>query len=425
MRNPIHKNTACRLCRSKSLTLALKLSPSVPVDNYRPRFHPMLEASAYPMDLYRCEDCGHAQLLDVVDPTLLYGDYIYTSTSSPGLANHFRSLVEEISERLPLNPDDLVIDAGCNDGLLLQMFHERNVKTLGIDPSSAAIDFTRKRGLRAIQSYLTLECAEAVVADYGLASLVTATNVFSHADDLEEFAMAVSRLLRPDGMFVFEVSYLKNLLFSGTWDYVYHEHLAHHSVKPLERFLRRHGLELHSVTQISIKGGSIRCTATKRATSDLGATPHRHIRDLMTEESLQGLYSPDSYLRLGRFKDRLTRLTKSLVGSIPSNVSLCSYGASATSTVLSQELGYAPSISFVVDDNPARQNTLTPGYLAPVLPSTELSKRRPALLIMAAWRFRNYILPKCGGYLDSGGKIFIPLPSPSVISKGGEEFLEL
>ena len=30
-----------------------------------------------------CQACGHAQLLDVVDPNVLFGNYIYTSSSSP------------------------------------------------------------------------------------------------------------------------------------------------------------------------------------------------------------------------------------------------------------------------------------------------------------------------------------------------------
>ena len=60
--------------------------------------------------------------------------------------------------------------------------------------------------------------------------LVIATNVYSHSDDLEGFTKCVSRLLKNKSTFIFEVSYLKALLFDGVWDYVYHEHLAYHSI---------------------------------------------------------------------------------------------------------------------------------------------------------------------------------------------------
>ena len=59
-------------------------------------------------------------------------------------------------------------------------------------------------------------------------------------------------------MFVFEVSYLLDTLRNLVFDYVYHEHLAYHAVKPLQGFLARHGMELFDVERIPTKGGSIR-----------------------------------------------------------------------------------------------------------------------------------------------------------------------
>ena len=46
------------------------------------------------MDLYMCRKCGHHQLLDIVKPDLLYGSYIYTSSSSPDLKLHFKNYGE-------------------------------------------------------------------------------------------------------------------------------------------------------------------------------------------------------------------------------------------------------------------------------------------------------------------------------------------
>lgn len=377
---------------------------------------------AYGMDLYLCNSCGHAQLLDVVDPNILYGDYIYTSTSSPGLEKHFNDLVENIFRNIRLSPTDLVVDVGCNDGLLLEIIKRNGVRTLGIDPSRAALQIAASKGLDTFESFLTSESAEKVVSVYGKASLVTATNVFSHADDLNDFALAVLKLLRDKGWFVFEVSYLKNLVFSGVWDYVYHEHLAHHSIKPLDLFLRRLGFELTSVEQLAIKGGSIRCIAQKTLSRPVR---NSRISDLIAEEELLGLYALDTYQRVREFKSNLKELTEQVVSSIPRRSLIASYGASATSTVISQELGYAHRVAFVVDDNPKRQQTLTPGFLAPVLSRQEMERLNPSLLIMSAWRFRDSILSHCEKYLNNGGKIFIPLPTPCLITKNDQVSLDL
>ena len=46
-----------------------------------------------------CSECGHVQLLDVVDPLVLYGDYIYTSSSSPDLENTLIITINFFQER--------------------------------------------------------------------------------------------------------------------------------------------------------------------------------------------------------------------------------------------------------------------------------------------------------------------------------------
>lgn len=417
-----YRRSTCRLCDSALLNKVLDFCPSVPVDNYRPRMHKNIDSASYGMDLYLCQDCGHAQLLDVVAPDILFGDYIYTSSSSPGLEAHFRELVATIFEKFSLSPDDLVIDVGCNDGLLLSLFKSKGVRTLGIDPARAALDAAKLRGLETFEAFLTAESVNTVVSDHGHASLVTATNVFSHADDMVGFAGAVHALLKADGWFVFEVSYLKNLLFSGVWDYVYHEHLAHHSIRPLTSFLRRIGFDLISVQQLPIKGGSLRCFAQKTS-SPRGLA--MEIAELLVEEELQGLYALETYRRVAKCRSELRALTDRLCSSIPKPSVIASYGASATCTVLSQELGYAHRISFVVDDNGYRQRTLSPGFLVPVLSCDELERLKPQLLIISAWRFRDKILAQCDKYLQNGGKIYVPLPTPHIITKTGWESLGL
>lgn len=412
----------CRLCDGTKLDKILGFSPSVPVDNYRPRLHRSVDCRTYGMDLYLCRNCGHAQLLDVVAPEVLFGDYIYTSSSSPGLEAHFRELVATVFAAVEVKSEDLVIDVGCNDGLLLGMIKEKGCRTLGIDPSHFALKVAKERGLETIESFLTLKLAEKVVVSHGEAKMVTATNVFSHADDMREFAQAVNRLLKPEGCFVFEVSYLKNLVFSGVWDYAYHEHLAHHSVMPLYKFLRRVGFELVDVQQLPVKGGSIRCIARKRAAPKV---PSARIAELIEEEVLLGLYDLATYRRLQVRKNKLRALTEQVIATVPKSGLIASYGASATCTVLSQELGYARQIAFVVDDNVSRQNTLSPGFLAPVLARDDIVLLKPALLIISAWRFSRNILSSSEKFLEDGGVIYVPLPVPRLITKAGEVVLEL
>jgi hypothetical protein len=149
------------------------------------------------------------------------------------------------------------------------------------------------------------------------------------------------------------------------------------------------------------------------------------IGEWIGKEELLGLYDAATYARLQRFKDGLRKITRDLVGSLKAGAKVASYGASATSTVLSQELGFAADISFVIDDNPLRQRTLSPGFLAPVCSRDELERAMPDLLIVSAWRFSDGIIANCRNYLQKGGRIYVPLPLPRIVTFTSEEFLEV
>ena len=103
----------------------------------------VLILAAFPMDLYMCSECGHVQLLDVVDPLVLYGDYIYTSSSSPDLEKHFNNYHQFLSGKINLASAN-ILDVGCNDCLFLKYFQDSDSTLFGIDPApnieSAALD---------------------------------------------------------------------------------------------------------------------------------------------------------------------------------------------------------------------------------------------------------------------------------------------
>src|SRR4029077_9890427 len=81
---------------------------------------------------------------------------------------------------------------------------------------------------------------------------------FANIDNLADFAAGVREMLAPDGVFVFETSYLLDVLPKMLLETFFHEHLSYFSVKPLQAYFRRHGLELFAVQRVPTKGGSIR-----------------------------------------------------------------------------------------------------------------------------------------------------------------------
>ena len=95
---------------------------------------------------------------------------------------------------------------------------------------------------------------------------------------------------------------------------------------------------------------------------------------------------------------------------------IASYGASATSTVLSQASRIEKYVSFIIDDNLDRQGRLSPGDLIPVYPRSFLLDKRPSVTFIAAWRFADLIISRNAEYRATGGKFIVPLPSINIVS---------
>jgi SAM-dependent methyltransferase len=409
----IKKRNTCRLCESKDLQLIYKMPASPPVDNFRVVGESEISLPNFPMDLYLCNVCGHAQLLDIVDPDILYGNYIYTSSSSSDLDSHFKEYAESIVKYFKYQRNDKVLDIGSNDGLLLSKFATFDLKVLGIDPSSYVASKATEKGIPTVVSYFNKTAADKLLTEFGAFDLVTANNVFSHADNLREFAECVCSILSESGAFIFEVSYLKDLVENMVIDYIYHEHLCHHSIKPLKQFLNTCGLKLIYVERVNTKGGSIRCYVVKTN----NPRPVEVVVDQMiSDEIASGLYNIKTYRNI---ESKMGAVSKSLqdilVGTLGDGGTVAVYGASATCTVLSAIMDLSQLTSFIVDDNPDRQKRLSPGYMVPVLAPIAITQYQPTFVVILAWRFAEEIINRNRDYLELGGTFIVPLPKIELI----------
>lgn len=407
-----HRNS-CRLCDSTDVSLVLKLTPSPPVDAYITKSRLGEKQESFPMDLYLCQDCGHGQLLDVVSPKLLFGDYIYTTSSSPGLVDYFGKYAADVFAQLKLPANGMALDIGSNDGTLLSFFKAQGLRVLGVDPAKDIAAVATSKGIETLPEFFGGQLAKKLRADRGLMDLVTANNVFAHSDTLGDMAEGVKLLLAPEGVFVFEVSYLLDMIENMVFDFIYHEHLSHHSVKPLQIFLRRHGLHLFAVECTPSKGGTIRCFAQLAG----GPRPEQPsvVQMLQREESF-GLYRLKTYeeyaARVDQAKKQLQDLLKKLTGE---GKTIGGYGASATGTVLTYHFDLGNVMRFIIDDNPLRQNRYSPGHHLPIVSSKVLAEEKPDYVIILAWRFAELIINRNQDFLKQGGHFIIPLPNLRVV----------
>lgn len=409
----VYHRATCRLCGSPRVPLALKLTPCAPVDAFITAERLKETQPVFPIDLYLCEACGHAQLLDVVSPKLLFGDYIYTTASSPGLVEYFRKYAEEVCTKIKPASAGRVLDIGSNDGTLLSFLKQRGFEVLGIDPAREVGATAIARGIETLPEFFNSKVAKRLRAERGGFALVTANNVFAHSDALDDMADGVRSLLAPDGVFVFEVSYLLDMIENMVFDFIYHEHLSHHSVKPLQTFLKKHGLHLFDVERTPSKGGTLRCYA------QLAGAPRPQsveVDRMIQSEENYGLYRLSTYEAYAGRIDRVKVALKKIVSELrASGKSIAGYGASATGTVLTYHFDLGGDLDFIVDDNPVRQCRYSPGHHIPVFSSSAIEARRPDYIVILAWRFADMIIQKNQKFVERGGRFIVPLPEVRVV----------
>ncbi|MEK7165673.1 MAG: SAM-dependent methyltransferase, partial [Patescibacteria group bacterium] len=72
--------------------------------------------SFYPLNVFFCKYCNLLQLKDIVDPRILFRDYVYVSSTSEVFGEHFKDFSQKSIIRFHLSHKSLVIDIGSNDG---------------------------------------------------------------------------------------------------------------------------------------------------------------------------------------------------------------------------------------------------------------------------------------------------------------------
>ena len=408
MKNYKHRDD-CRLCGATCLELVMPILPSPIGDAFVSKDKLTEAQELFPLDTYFCLECSHVQNLDVVNPNILFRDYTYKTSASLGLVDHFQKYAEEVIGALNIPRDSLVVEMGSNDGSLLKAFKNKGMLVLGIDPAVNIANTASIEGVTTIPEFFSSHLAKKILVETGSAQLFCANNVFAHIDDIADIVHGVRTVLDQHGTFVFEVSYLPDMVDKFVFDTIYHEHVSHHSLIPLERFFNTLDMTLFHVERIPTKGGSIRGFAQPLSTGVRAKTPS--LNNLMDIEKKRGFNRPEIYHKFFKNIEKRKRETLEFINNaICNKKTVSAYGASTTATTLLYHFELENLVSFIYDDNPIKHSLYSPGAHIPVLPSEKIYEKKPDIIIILAWQYAEIIIKKHKEYIESGGCFLAPLP---------------
>lgn len=413
MKQIIHRRTTCRACGSHDLDLVFALKPTPIGDDYVTAERLGEAQPSYPIDLFMCGQCGLAQITDIIDPDVLYGNYIYVTQSSPGLHAHFHAYARNVVQRCQLAPGSRVMDLGSNDGTLLRSFKTLGMDVLGVEFAAHIAEQATASGIPTIGKFFDRGLAKDILAQHGPARVITANNVFANIDDLGSWVDGINTLLADDGVFVFESYYLADLIDNMVFDFIYHEHLSSFSVRPIQALFARVGLELTAIERVATKGGSLRYFVQRPQGP---VQPDGSVQQLLEEEDRKGIYRKDTYDAYAARIDALKRQTLDFLRQAKAeNKTVAGFGASITCTTLIYHFELGQYLDYLVDDNQAKQGRYSPGWHLPVLPSSAIYERKPDYVLVLAWRFGEPFIQKHQAYLEQGGHFIQPVPDFKIV----------
>ena len=392
-------STTCRASNSNDLKPVISLGMSPLANNLLSS--PKDKDELYPLEMTYCPDSHNCQLSYVVPPEKMFDHYLYVSSTTKSFREHFKKAADKYIKKFNLTSDSLVIDIGSNDGIALKPFKEKNIKVLGIEPASNIAKIANEKGINTLNKYFTSSAVDSILMEYGKADVITASNVFAHADGLEEITNCAFNLLKKDGCFVVEVQYLLDTIKDLTFDNIYHEHVNYWSVTSLNKFVNRLGYKLNKVEHINTHGGSIRVYIKNK-----NHTPDYSVNEFLKKEEKFGIKDYNTYLKFAKqVEEAKFNVNKNIKKLKSKGLTLIGYGSPAKATTALNYYGITSNeIDYIIDDNPLKHNKILPGVRIPIFPKTKLNGTLPDIVVVMAWNFLKEIKEGNKDLIDKGVK---------------------
>ena len=399
----------CVLCQSKSIKSLLNFEKTPLANSYPSKKN--TNEKKFPLVCCLCKNCGHFQLKYLVNPNLMFKNYMYVSGTSGVLVQHFKKYFLTIQKKIKLNKwRDKILDIACNDGTFLNFFINSGFKNvIGVEPAKNLKNLNKEKKIDINSFFFSYLNSIKLKKKYKSFKIITANNVCAHIPDIRDFVLGVKNILEPDGLFIFEVSYLKDVVSKLTFDTIYHEHMSYHSIKPLLSFFDSLGMSVLDFDLVEAQGGSIRVYVGHKNQK----INKKKINNQVKKEEKMGLFDEQLfkkfYVRIMNQKKEMTKIIGRDI--IKKNKILVGYGAPAKVTTFSHVFNLdAQSIKFIVDDNPLKYNKYTPGKNIKIISFEELKKIDFNYIIILAWNFAPSIIKKLRQSIKKPFKIIVPFP---------------
>ena len=382
----------CLCCDSENINVLLDLNEQPLANSYHKEDEKL---DSYPLGVNLCNNCYHIQLTHIVNPDLLFKDYLYVSGTTKTLHDNMKWFVDYVLEQTSYGKGNCVLDIACNDGTQLDYFQDAGFDTYGIDPAENLYELSSQNH-NVICDYFNSE-------PFGLFDVITAQNVFAHNSNPKEFLDECDKLMHDDSILYIQTSQAEMIL-NNQFDTIYHEHVSFFNINSFVELTKRTNLNLVDVVKTPVHGISYLFKLTKNTFDG-----RRRVFNELEVERQRGLYSKKTYDRYKLNVLEVVDYFKLLVEqSRDEGYKIVGYGAAAKGMTF---LNFADvKLDVVIDDNKLKHHLYTPGTNVQIKPNGFLKQYKEhdkILFIPLAWNFYDEIRERIRAVRNNKSDLFL------------------
>jgi len=406
------RQALCRICGS-AVEEFLDLGRQPLSDAFR-RIDETTEEYFYRLAVGRCPTCTMVQLMEEVPREKMFREeYPFSSSGSSYMREHFAGTARRFLETELTGPDPLIVEIGCNDGVMLRTVREAGVRHVGFEPSGRVARLASTHGVRIREEFFEADTAMDARSTEGAADVIFAANTLCHIPYMDSVLKGVDALLSANGVFVFEDPYWGDIVAKNSFDQIYDEHFFLFTATSVSRMASRFGLALVDVERLPVHGGELRYTLAREG----ARSPSRAVTGLLAEEATRRLSDEDTLRGFASSVDKIKTDLVALLRELKADGHrIGAYGATAKSATVTNLCGIGPDlVDWVCDNTPAKQHLLTPGAHLPVVPDEDFATPYPDYAVLFAWNHAEEIMAKEQGFRDAGGKWVLYVPEVRIV----------
>jgi hypothetical protein len=299
-----------------------------------------------------------------------------------------------------LNTESTVVDIGSNDGVFLKPLKELGINVVGVEPAANLAELCNKNDIYTINDFFNKNVVSKIIEKFGKVSLVTASNVFAHSDNIDEIVEGVSELLNENGSFIVEVQYFLKTIKDLTFDNIYHEHVNYWTTTSLIKFFERFNLFVNHVEEIDTHGGSIRVFVGKTKNQN------NSVSEFLNEENQFGINTNEVYKKFNSDINKIKNNVLTNFSKLKQKYNkIVGYGSPAKATTALNFYGIDTNfLDFIVEDNKLKVDKIIPGVKLPITNIEKLYEEKPDVVVVLAWNFFDEIIKNHNQLIVDGVK---------------------